>query len=31
VLRAEQDGTVKKCHAAPGASLSVDQIILEFA
>ncbi|SOE00500.1 acetyl/propionyl/methylcrotonyl-CoA carboxylase subunit alpha [Caenispirillum bisanense] len=30
VLKAEQDGTVKKIHAQPGASLSVDQIIIEF-
>ncbi len=31
VLRAERDGTVEKLHAAPGASLSVDQKIIEFA
>ena len=31
VLRAEIDGTVKKIHAKPGDSLSVDAIILEFA
>ncbi|MBM3514120.1 MAG: ATP-grasp domain-containing protein, partial [Alphaproteobacteria bacterium] len=31
VLKAERDGTVKKIHQAPGASLAVDQIILEFA
>jgi propionyl-CoA carboxylase alpha chain len=31
VLRAERDGTVKKLRAKPGDSLSVDQIILEFA
>ncbi|HMA16742.1 MAG TPA: acetyl/propionyl/methylcrotonyl-CoA carboxylase subunit alpha [Kiloniellaceae bacterium] len=30
VLRAERDGTVAKIHAAPGASLAVDQAILEF-
>ncbi|GAB3121870.1 acetyl-CoA carboxylase biotin carboxylase subunit [Novispirillum itersonii] len=31
VLRAEQDGTVKKIHASAGGSLAVDQIIIEFA
>jgi propionyl-CoA carboxylase alpha chain len=31
VLRAEIDGTVKKIHAAPGDSLAVDAVILEFA
>ncbi|SDE61532.1 acetyl-CoA carboxylase biotin carboxylase subunit [Rhodospira trueperi] len=31
ILRAERDGTVAKVHAAPGDSLSVDQIILEFS
>ncbi|MGJ4918648.1 acetyl/propionyl/methylcrotonyl-CoA carboxylase subunit alpha [Bradyrhizobium sp. HKCCYLRH2060] len=31
VLRAEQDGTVKKIHAAAGATLAVDALILEFA
>ena len=31
VLRAERDGTVAKIHAEPGASLAVDQVILEFA
>ena len=31
VLRAEQDGTVKKVHAAAGATLAVDALILEFA
>ena len=31
VLRAERDGTVAKIHAQPGASLAVDQAILEFA
>ncbi|WP_142849725.1 acetyl-CoA carboxylase biotin carboxylase subunit [Telmatospirillum sp. J64-1] len=31
VLRAERDGTVGKIHAQPGASLAVDQIIVEFA
>jgi propionyl-CoA carboxylase alpha chain len=31
VLRAEQDGTVKKIHAQAGGSLAVDQIIIEFA
>jgi propionyl-CoA carboxylase alpha chain len=30
VLRAERDGTVKKIHAAPGATLAVDALILEF-
>ncbi|GAB3453422.1 acetyl-CoA carboxylase biotin carboxylase subunit [Insolitispirillum peregrinum] len=30
VLRAEQDGKVKKVHAAAGGSLAVDQIIIEF-
>jgi propionyl-CoA carboxylase alpha chain len=30
VLRAEQDGTIKKIHAEAGASLAVDQIIIEF-
>jgi propionyl-CoA carboxylase alpha chain len=31
VLRAERDGTVKKVYAAPGDSLAVDAVILEFA
>ncbi|HYD31803.1 MAG TPA: DUF2118 domain-containing protein, partial [Azospirillaceae bacterium] len=31
VLRATQDGVVAKIHAQKGASLAVDQIILEFA
>src|SRR5580698_9206357 len=31
VLRAERDGTVKKIHAAAGATLAVDAPILEFA
>jgi propionyl-CoA carboxylase alpha chain len=31
VLRAERDGRVAKLHAAPGDSLAVDQVILEFA
>lgn len=31
VLRAEQDGTVKKVHASAGATLAVDAMILEFA
>ncbi|TYO67792.1 acetyl/propionyl/methylcrotonyl-CoA carboxylase subunit alpha [Bradyrhizobium hipponense] len=31
VLRAEQDGTVKKIHAIAGATLAVDALILEFA
>jgi propionyl-CoA carboxylase alpha chain len=31
VLRAERDGTVKKVHAAAGATLAVDALILEFA
>lgn len=30
VLRAEQDGTVKKVHASAGATLAVDAMILEF-
>ncbi|HJV26071.1 MAG TPA: acetyl-CoA carboxylase biotin carboxylase subunit [Aromatoleum sp.] len=30
VLKAEQDGTVKKLVASPGASLSVDEVIIEF-
>ena len=30
VLRAARDGTVAKIHAEPGASLAVDQTILEF-
>ena len=30
VLRAERDGTVAAIHAAPGASLAVDEKILEF-
>jgi propionyl-CoA carboxylase alpha chain len=31
VLRAEQDGTVKKIYATAGATLAVDALILEFA
>lgn len=31
VLRAERDGSISKIHAGPGASLAVDQVILEFA
>ncbi len=31
VLRAERDGTVSKINAAPGDSLAVDEVILEFA
>jgi propionyl-CoA carboxylase alpha chain len=31
VLRAERDGMVKKIHAAPGATLAVDALIMEFA
>ncbi|GEC15197.1 acetyl-CoA carboxylase biotin carboxylase subunit [Nitrobacter winogradskyi] len=31
VLRAEQDGTVKRIAAVPGATLAVDALILEFA
>ena len=31
VLRAERDGTVKKIHVGPGATLAVDALILEFA
>ena len=30
LLRAEKDGTVQAIHAQPGASLAVDQAILEF-
>jgi len=30
VLRAERDGVVAAVHARPGASLAVDQAILEF-
>ncbi len=30
VLKSEVDGTVSKIHAAPGDSLNVDAIILEF-
>ena len=30
LLRAEQDGTIAKLHAAPGDSLAVDQKIIEF-
>ncbi|HLI20893.1 MAG TPA: biotin/lipoyl-containing protein, partial [Stellaceae bacterium] len=31
VLRAERDGTIRKLCAKPGDSLTVDQVILEFA
>jgi len=31
ILRASQDGTVAKIHAAPCGSLAVDQKIVEFA
>jgi propionyl-CoA carboxylase alpha chain len=31
ILRASQDGTVAKIHAATGSSLAVDQKIVEFA
>jgi propionyl-CoA carboxylase alpha subunit len=31
VLRAERDGVIAELHAEPGASLAVDQAILEFA
>lgn len=31
VLRADQDGIVKKIHASAGATLAVDALILEFA
>lgn len=31
VLRAERDGTVKKIHAAAGATLAADSLILKFA
>ncbi len=30
VLRAEQDGTVKKIHVQAGSSLAVDEVIMEF-
>ena len=30
VLRAERDGIIATVHARPGASLAVDQAILEF-
>jgi propionyl-CoA carboxylase alpha chain len=30
ILRAERDGVVAKVHAEAGASLAVDQAILEF-
>ncbi|RMF12096.1 MAG: biotin/lipoyl-binding protein, partial [Alphaproteobacteria bacterium] len=30
ILRAERDATVKKIHVAPGESLAVDQVIMEF-
>ncbi len=31
VLRAERDGRVARIHVEPGASLAVDQPILDFA
>jgi propionyl-CoA carboxylase alpha chain len=31
ILRAERSGTVSRINAAPGASLKVDDIIMEFA
>jgi propionyl-CoA carboxylase alpha chain len=31
ILRAEKAGTIRRLHAAPGDSLAVDQVILEFA
>jgi propionyl-CoA carboxylase alpha chain len=31
VLRAEQDGVIKKIAAVPGATLAVDALVLEFA
>jgi propionyl-CoA carboxylase alpha chain len=31
VLRAERDGVIAELHAEPGATLAVDQAILEFA
>ncbi|HNB27940.1 MAG TPA: biotin/lipoyl-binding protein, partial [Alphaproteobacteria bacterium] len=31
LLRAERDAKVSKLHAKPGDSLSVDQVIVEFA
>ena len=31
ILKAERDGKVAKLHAKPGDSLSVDQVIVEFA
>ncbi len=30
ILRAEKRGVVKKINAAPGASLRVDDVIMEF-
>ncbi|MEM9765356.1 MAG: biotin/lipoyl-containing protein, partial [Pseudomonadota bacterium] len=30
VLRAERKGTVKQINAEPGASLAVDDVIMEF-
>jgi len=30
VLRAERKATVKKVNAVPGASLAIDQVIMEF-
>ena len=30
ILRAEKSGTIKQINAAPGASLAVDEIILEL-
>jgi propionyl-CoA carboxylase alpha chain len=30
VLKADHDGTVKKIVATPGASLAVDEVIIEF-
>ena len=30
LLRAEQDGTVKAIVVTPGASLAVDEVIIEF-
>ena len=31
ILRAERDATVEKINAAPGDSLAVDAVIMEFA
>jgi propionyl-CoA carboxylase alpha chain len=31
VLRAEQDGVIKRIAAVPGSTLAVDALVLEFA